>query len=242
MFRLYTPVILLQAFCLYHAYSNRVEQKWYYIIIFLPLIGSVLYLYHHFYSRDNLDLVTEGVKKTLNPNYTVEKLTEKAQVADTISNKIRLADEFKNSGQLDQAIVLYESCLTGFNAEDPEVIKKLLLTYYEAEQYDKVLPFSNLISSNKSFVNSDAKLAVAWSLFYTGDVEGAEQLFKELDLRYSNHAYRYEYALFLTDVGRADDARKKLEELVDEIDLMESHEKSLKGDVIRNVKLLYKSL
>ena len=48
MLGLYTPVFLLQAFCVYHAYRNNVEQRWYWLILFFPLFGCIIYLVQNF--------------------------------------------------------------------------------------------------------------------------------------------------------------------------------------------------
>ena len=43
MFRFYTPILILQVFCLYHAYKNKSENWWYFLILMFPLIGSLIY-------------------------------------------------------------------------------------------------------------------------------------------------------------------------------------------------------
>ncbi len=74
MFRFYTPIILLQAFCLYHAYKRNEEQKWFWIILIFPAIGCLIYLYHTFYSKENIEDLTEGVKTSFINNYKIDKL------------------------------------------------------------------------------------------------------------------------------------------------------------------------
>ena len=41
---LYYLIIGLQIYCAYHAYKNRNNMYWYFIIFFVPVIGCIIYL------------------------------------------------------------------------------------------------------------------------------------------------------------------------------------------------------
>lgn len=236
MSKMFTPIIILQSFCLYHAYVNKRDYKWFFLIFFLPLIGSLLYLYNHVYSRRKLEDISEIVKGNLVPNYTVDKLIREAEVSDTITNKLRLADEYYNNHKMEQAMVLYESCATGLYADDIEINKKLVLTYYENEKYTDAVRVGKILSRDKDFQNSYAQLAYAWSLFYNKAFDEAQIVFDQMNKSYTNHHLRHEYALFLIDTNQINKAQLILNELSAEINNMESHEKRLKKQVINNIK------
>lgn len=242
MFRMYTPILLLQGYCLYHAYSQKSPYWWYLLIAFVPLLGCILYLYVHFFTRENVDGVSELVKQTINADYTVEKLIKQAEVADTISNKIQLADEYMNRWELEQAIVLYESCLTGFNANDPDALKKLLFAYYKSEQYDKVMELGTRLEQIKAFQFSDAKLAYAQSAAHTKNHSLADKLFGELNIRYANHEHRLAYAEYLWSSDKSEEARSLVDSLVGEINHMDTAEKRLKREVIRKINDMHRSI
>ena len=123
MIRYYSPIFVLQLFCLYHAYSNRAEQKWYWLNPVFPLFGSLIYLYNTFYTRRNVDQVSEGLKQAFNTNYKIQKLEKEIQFSDTHSNKMMLADEYSQIEDYDRAIQLYRSCLTGLYEDDPGILK-----------------------------------------------------------------------------------------------------------------------
>jgi hypothetical protein len=107
-------MLALQAFCLYHAYSNRSNQKWYYLIIFIPYVGCFIYLYDAFYSRRNVTQVTEVFKHVVNNNYKIEQLEKAAEFNDSATNNIRLADAYLETGRYPEAAVLYEGCRSVF--------------------------------------------------------------------------------------------------------------------------------
>ena len=113
MFRFYSPILLLQIFCFYHAYKNNADQKWFWFIIFFPLIGSLIYLYDSFLSHQNIDDISEGVKSTFVSNYKINQLEKQLSHSETVANKKALADEYYMAGNNQKAFELYESCLDG---------------------------------------------------------------------------------------------------------------------------------
>ncbi|MFN7330866.1 MAG: hypothetical protein ACK5UP_15310, partial [Bacteroidota bacterium] len=126
MLRFYTPVLILQAVTLYLAYRNNAEQRWYWFIIFFPGLGSILYLFDQYYSRKNLNSLTETIKEVVNSNHKTEQLEKALRFSDNTKNKLNLADAYMEIGRYADAINLYQSTLTGFMEDDPGVRMKLL--------------------------------------------------------------------------------------------------------------------
>src|SRR5262245_41592304 len=139
----YTPILILQAFCLYHAYRNNSLQPWVWLIIFLPLIGCGIYLYDHFFNRSNIETLAEGVKNVVNTNYRIEQLERAHKLSDNITTKTNLAAAYVAYGRLDDAISLYKECLTGFMADDPSLQMKLLQAYFLKQDYAAAIELGN---------------------------------------------------------------------------------------------------
>src|ERR1044071_3743878 len=113
-------MLALQGFCLYHAYQHRTDQKWYYLIIFIPYIGCFIYLYDAFYSRRSVTQVSEALKQVVNSNYRIEQLEKEAQFNNSATNSIRLADAYIEAGRYAEAAELYANCRLGFLADRSE--------------------------------------------------------------------------------------------------------------------------
>ena len=94
---LYSLVFVLEIFCLYHAFKNDSAQKWFWLIILLPFIGSLIYLYNHFFNQATVDDVSENINKVVSSNYMLEKLEKEAAFSGTVTNKALLADCYKIS-------------------------------------------------------------------------------------------------------------------------------------------------
>ena len=197
MFRLATPLLLLDGFCLYHAYTHRVEWYWYPLIFIFPGFGSLFYLYKHFYSRRKIENITENVKSLLNTNYELEQLEREAKYVDTIVNRVNLADKHTELGNYQRAAEIYDTCLVGFSKDDPEIMQKALKAAYLSGNYTRVIVFGEKLLSDRTFNKSPEKIAYAWSLYYENRTEEAEKIFMEMDQPYSNYAYRLAFSEFL---------------------------------------------
>lgn len=242
MSKLYPLVLILQGYCLYHAYKNQKEYYWYLAILFLPILGSLLYLYINFGSRIDIDQVSETIKSTVDSNYEVDKLIKESKYSDTIANRIKLADTYASKGKYLPAITLYESCLHGYNSDDLKTKEKLMVAKYFVEDYDGVITLGNDLNEVPLFKNSESRIVYAWSLSFSGDNEKAEAVFKDMDANFSNYVHRSEYAKYLMQHNRALEAKDILQNLEDEISHMEPGEQRRKSPIRKEIKNLIRSI
>ena len=239
MIRFYSPIFILQLFCLYHCYTSRSEQKWYWLIIFFPFFGSLIYLYHAFYSRRNLDRLTEGVQQVFNSNYRIEKLERELAFSDTVRNKTVLADEHVVAGNYERAIELYRSALNGIYQNDPAVIRKLIRACYLQEDYESAIEYGNQLEGKAAFRNATERIALAWSHYHTGQYNEAELIFKNMDARFTNYEHRLGYARFLKLSQREEESHNLLREMLEELESMNRQEKRFKRDIHREIRQFY---
>jgi hypothetical protein len=239
MFGFYTPILILQAFCIYHAYQNHTDQKWYWLIIFFPGFGCLFYLFHHFYNRNTITNVTEGVKGVVNSNYRLEQLEKALRFNDSLKNKIALADAYMQYARYKDAVKLYSDCLSGFMADDPGLRTKLLKAHFLNGDYDETISWGKKLESEKSFKNAEEKAAYAWALHYQGKTDLAEGVFRDTDKTFTNYFHRLEYCKFLLATDKKDELKNKLSDLVEEFEHMKGNERRMKRNLIREVKDLY---
>ncbi len=235
MFRLFPLIFILEAFCIYHAYKNKAEQ-WFWLILFFPLIGCGLYIYHHFYSRQNLARVAEGVKAVADSGYITAKLEKEVEFSDTMDNKMALGDHYVKIGKIAEAIDLYESCLQGWNHDNIDLLKRIVVASYMNEDYESAVAYGKKANQNNEFFKSEEKSAYAWSLYKTGDIEGAEQCFKDMNVTFTNYAQRLEYCKFLKQEGRSDEAKSLLSEMASEYNQMERREQKMNRDLAKEIQ------
>jgi hypothetical protein len=238
----YTPILILQAFCLYHAYRNNSLQSWLWLIILLPGIGCGIYLYDHFFNRSNIETLAEGVKNVVNTNYRIEQLERAHKLSDNITTKTNLAAAYVAYGRLDDAISLYKECLTGFMADDPSLQMKLLQAYFLKQDYAAAIELGNNLEQHKEFQKSPERVCYAWSLYNNGEIGEAEKQFQDVDRISANHWHRMEYAKFLVLNDKKGAARDKLATLLEEFELMRGGERKVNSGTIREVRELYSKI
>jgi len=242
MFRYYTIIMIIQAFCLYHIFKNKKESYWYLVVIFLPFLGSLLYLFQEFGSRNNIEKVSETIKGSINKNYHYEQLLKEAKFTDTFTNRIKLGDHHASREEYDQAIALYESCLQGFNKDDVKTIEKLMVAKYYVDDFSAVIELGKKLEKDKTFKNSESRIVYAWALYQDDSLDQSEAVFKDMDVRFGNYLHRIEYARFLEAERREGEAKALLLSLKEEIDHMETNEKRQKKPIAKEINTFLKRI
>jgi hypothetical protein len=234
----YYASIMLQAFCVIHCLRNNNQNKWIWLIIFLPFIGSVAYLYTEVFSRKSSHLVRKRVNigAAFNPGGHIKKLEANLQFTDTFANRIKLADAYLAVGQYNKAIELYESSLKGVFAENVHVLSQLIVAYFNQEEYADVVAIAQKVYQSPQFAKSQAHILYALSLEYLGRLDDAEKEFKLMKGRYSCFEHRYQYGQFLRRAGRDDDADKIFTDILDEATHLSSMERKNERTWINKAK------
>jgi hypothetical protein len=212
----YIITIILQAICVIHCVRKGNQNNWIWLIVFLPLIGCLVYFFSEIFTNREIRTVTSG---------SIKKLEENFRFSDTFNNRIVLADAYLAGGQTDKAIPLYEGGLTGAFSENEHAIAQLILAYYYQKRFADVLKITPKIYNQPQFSRSKAHILYAMSLAYSGNDEMAEKEFLGMKGRFSNFEARYYYALFLQKNNRNSEARQVLIEITDEIPQLSNVEK-----------------
>jgi len=240
MYQYYYIVLIAEIFCLYHAYKNKADQKWFWIILIFPMIGCSIYLYHHFYNKDNIITVTEGLQGVINPSYHTKKLEKLLVHCDSLTNKVNLATEYLRIGQLQAAIEILETCQT--KTSDIGIDIALVKAYYLTGEFNKATKIGMNLKENKTFSKSLEKICYAWSLFETGQINLADTAFQDMDDKYCNYPQRIEYCKFLVKTERHSLAETKLNRLNEEWLDMDRKDKRRYSGLDSEIRSLYKQL
>lgn len=234
--------LILSVLCLYHAYKNNTEQRWFWLIILLPFAGSLIYLYYHFFNRNTVETITENLNQTVNSNHRIQQLEKEVNFSDTFNNKMSLAEEYMKVGNYEKAIHLYSSCLKGAYADDPELLMSLIKASYLNNNYDRIIDYAKPIENEKIFQNSEERIAFAWALYNVDDHGKAESVFQSMDHQFTNYGHRLEYAKFMLQEQRNEEAKTLLQTLLTEIEHMDRHEKRNRKNIYQSISKLYVSI
>ena len=222
---LYYIEIGLQVICAIHCMRRGTQGKWLWVIIFLPLVGCIIYIFSEMRPGRNLSASKIDIGAVINPSAKLKKLEDNLKFTDTFDNKIKLSDAYLAAGQTDKAIELYEKSLTGAFAENEHGIAQLATAYFQKERYPDTISSLKKIYNTHQFARSRTHILYAKALELVGDTVAAENEFKLMKGRYSNFEQRYEYGLFLERADRIEDAYALFEQMLDEAPHLSSMER-----------------
>ncbi|OOQ60063.1 tetratricopeptide repeat protein [Mucilaginibacter pedocola] len=214
----YTYYIIggLQAICIFHAYRNGKFERYIWMLLFLPVIGSIIYLYQEVWGNRRVSAPKVDVASVFNPGVKLKRLEEEVRFTDTFANRIRLADAYLEAGQTDKAVDIYNASLTGAFAENEHVLAQLIIAYYKQQRYAEVTPIAKKLYKTPQFPRSQAHITYAMALEQLGQLDAAETEFKAMKGRYSYFEQRYQYGLFLIRQDRIENAEQIFTDMLDE--------------------------
>ena len=207
-------ILALQAYCIYHCYTNRNEYYWILAIIFLPVIGSIIYWFINVIQKRDIDSLQKGVTSILNPTKKITDLEKKFKFAETFENQVALADAYLETENYEMAIANYDASLKDVFKDDFYVISKLQESHYFSTDFEKAMVYANRIKEHAKFEKSRAAFLYALTLEKLGNIEKAESLLKTFDAPYARYQERIELAKFFIRNAKIDEARELLNEII----------------------------
>ncbi|GAL66197.1 hypothetical protein [Jejuia pallidilutea] len=235
-------IIALQAFCIYHVIKHRNPYYWIFLIFFIPLLGSVIYILTQVYNKRDADKITSGITNIINPTKKIRDLEKKLEFSETYQNRVNLADAYLEIGDNEKALKHYKDALEGNFQNDFYVIKNMIEAFTKIEDYKSVVTHAEHIKSHPEFVKSRTQFLYGLALEKEGKLEEAEENLKAIDVRFSFYNERLVYAQFLLNINKKVEAQSILESLISEGQYMTKPNKKIYGATIADAKKLLESL
>ena len=235
-------VIILQVICAVHCIRTGQDRGWLWIIIFLPLLGSLIYFFAVLFTRSQLRKMQNSLGSAIKPPGSIRRLEANLRFSDTFANRVALADAYLARGETGRAIIIYKESLTGTFAENEHVLAQLSEAYFRLKQYDEVIRVTEKIKTLPQFPRSRAHLQYAIALGYVGQPVRAEEEFLKFKSRFANFEGRYEYGMFLVRQGRQQEARDLFITLREEFRQLSAREKRFARQAVRKASQASRSL
>ena len=220
--------LLLQFTCGYHAVKTGRVSPWLYIIIFLPVIGSLIYLFAELlpdlqHSRAGQQVASD-IAKVANPQKRLRELARNLERADTVENKKVLAEECIEHEMFDEAIDLYERALQPPYEHDPALLLGLARAQYGAGQWTGCVASLDMLQEhNPDFYSTDGHLLYAKALTEAGQLDDAFHEYAYLIDHYPGEEAKCRYAILLEQVGDATKAQELYRDIVHSVDSSPKH-------------------
>lgn len=203
-------LILAVALCV-HAVRTNQQMYWIFIILFIPLLGSLVYtvavLVPELMGGSRARRLGQAARETLDPGREYRRARIAADDAPTVHNRMRLAAAAAALGRHAEAEALYAEAAQGIHADDPTLLLGRANALLELGRAGEALALLQKLTEDEARTR-----APAVSLAFARAYEGLGQ-FTEADAAYQSAAGRMpgleslaRYAAFLAHTGRRQEA------------------------------------
>ena len=209
---------LVQASLAVHAYRTG-RERWMYLIILVPVVGSVIYILTELlpeirYSSTGRKAASR-IAALITPSDNMTKLRERLALLDSVENRQLLARECVNAGEYQEAIDLYTSCLKGIYKDDPQLMLELANANYLCERYSDAKDiFIRLREAHPDFRHAEGHLLFARTLDNLGEDWNALREYKEVANYYPGEEASCRYALLLKKMGCRQEANEVFNKII----------------------------
>lgn len=238
----YYLIIALQVYCLYHLYKHRNAFYWWVLILFLPLIGCLIYLITQVYNNHDAEKLASEITNIINPTKKVSDLKNRLEFSETYQNRLNLADAYLEIKDYNNAIPHYLEALEDKSQNSFYATTKLIEAYFNIEASEEVILYAKKIKYYSEFKKSRTQFLYGLALERTGNIEAAENNLRQIDIRYSFYEERLILAKFLLNIKKEAEAIEILKEVYNESQHMTKPNKRLYRATILEVERLLKEL
>jgi hypothetical protein len=233
----YLVMLAVQIVCIVDVIRNRRNQLWIMALIFLPVASTIAYFVVEILPGlgGNRHVRTARVRAvaTLDPQREVRAARSALDLADTVANRIRLADAFGALGKYEDALPLYREAVERGPAE-MRTGEKLARALFETGNVAEAL--GTLDANPPATVQSDRDrqaLLRAGILDALGRKDEALAIYADLATRLPGEEARCRYAALLLEQGRDEQARTVLEEVEARMKLLDRRQRAAEADLYR---------
>lgn len=197
----------LQLGCIVHAVRTHRPYYWIFILLAGSYLGIAAYFFAELLPGLGQNRTARNALRTahdrIDPERRKREASRQLDVADTLDNRRRLAQESYDSGDYQQAAELYRSGLRGLYATDPELMLGLARSQFALNLHsDARQTLDALMAANPDFRSNSGHLLYARCLEALGDIAGAVHEYESLVEGFPGEEARVRFGLLLKREGR----------------------------------------
>ena len=209
----------LQLLCVAHVMRTGRRCQWLFIILALPLVGCLAYFFLEIlpdlqHSRAARQAVRD-IGAVIDPERDLREMAGRVADADTVENRVALAEECLRRGRAAEAKQLFQSCLTGVHAGDRALMLGLARAEFaQGDHAGACATLDRLRAAHSNLDCPEGHLLYARSKEQLGETEQALIEYAALAEYYPGEEARCRLALLLQKTGRVTEARTLFEQVV----------------------------
>jgi len=229
---IYVAIIALQVYCIVHVIRNNGRMFWIFPLLIAPVVSAIAYfiveilptLQHNRHVRT----AKEQIVQKMDPERELRAAQGQLDIADTMANRIRVADALTELGRHKEALPLYQR--GAGPRPDFRTGEKLARSLYLNDRNDEALSVLDVLPRVTGQSDIDrTKLLRARILEDMGRSDEALELYTEIMDRMPGDEARCRCAALLLKVGRKSEAVRVLEEVEQRMKYIDRHTKASNG-------------
>lgn len=234
---LYLAILLIQIICIVDVIRHGRNQLWIMALMFLPMASTVAYLVVEVLpglsGNRHVRSARGKVAAAIDPEREVRAARAALELADTIANRVRLADALAALGRWAEALPLLEEARAR-GGTDARTARKLARARFEAGRPADALAVLDALEPPSAQSERDGQgLLRARVLAELGRRDEAAALYADLVTRLPGEEARCRYAALLIEQGRRAEARAVLEEVETRAKLLDRGQRAAEADMYR---------
>jgi hypothetical protein len=215
--------LLLIGVAIVHAVRNGNIFPWIYIIIFLPAIGSLIYIaaviVPQLFRSRGAAAIGVRARQMADPNKSFREAHRAAEMVGSVDAKRALAEEYVARGNYAGAVAIYRDAAQGQFRDDPAVLLGLARAQFlSGDAAGAQASLDALQAADPNFVSEEAHLLYARALEAQGRNGAALAEYSKVVGYYSGEEARTRYAMLLEKTGARDDARTLYQQVIKSLD------------------------
>lgn len=197
---------LIAIFCAVHAVRTRQPNYWLYILFGFPLLGSIVYFLAIYLPNSRLERAAlkavSAAAHAIDPGREVREARIVLEEAPTARNQMRLAAALIEAGDAAEAARLYEACMTGPFANEPEFRLGAARAFTECQRYAQALEhLETLRRERPDFKPEVVSLLLARCFAGTSRAADARAQFQSAEREFATYEAKAEYAIWALAMG-----------------------------------------
>jgi hypothetical protein len=220
--------VMVQIALVVHVMRSGRPTYWIYLIVFMPVVGSIAYfiaeiLPELFGSRRTRGAI-RSIRKTLDPDADIRQRERLHKLSGSVDAARHLAEELVAAGRYVEAIRHFQEARTGLYEHDPDLMLGLARAQFSNGEFAKARDtLDTLTDKNPGFRSSEGHLLYARSNEECGDLQKAEEEYRLVATYYSGSEARLRYARLLERLNKSQQSLTVYEDLVTSADLAPRH-------------------
>ena len=215
--------LALMVYCVVHAIRRGNIFPWIFVIVFLPGIGSLIYLFIEILPEMTRSRAAarlhSNIRQMADPNKSFREAHRAAELVGSVDSKRALAEEFVARGAYAEAVAVYRETAVGQFKDDPALLMGMAKAQFlNGDAAGAQASLDALQAADPSFISGDAHLLYARALEEQGKTDEALAEYRRLVLYYSGQEARARFAMLLEKTGAEDEARALYAEILKLLD------------------------